>query len=232
MWVPMELAVSRQTAHNLTVNHQKRLFLTVNRQRCGVILTVKTFQGISNLLISADLNWIKTGAGPQKHSFWTLQHLIVFLYLKYFEKNNNNRKPSKLIPHWDPLVSQGNITQDDLQRRFLAQHSVITLLRHCFERLQHCSNVWTLCCTKNRRYESSRLTSPFKSVVANNRSASVLRKVPQCNSTEHQPRCANGTKKLQPRNYFCTFYLFELKLCRMVELCIPFFGKRFGKTNK
>ena len=22
-------------------------------------------------------------------------------------------------------------------------------------------------------------------------------------------------------NYFCIFYLFELKLCRMVELCIP-----------
>ena len=30
-----------------------------------------------------------------------------------------------------------------------------------------------------------------------------------------------GRKKLQPRNYFCTFYSFELKLCRMVELCIP-----------
>ena len=30
-----------------------------------------------------------------------------------------------------------------------------------------------------------------------------------------------GCKKLQPRNYFCIFYSFELKLCRMVELCIP-----------
>ena len=29
-----------------------------------------------------------------------------------------------------------------------------------------------------------------------------------------------GRKKLQPRNYFCTFYSFELKLCWMVELCI------------
>ena len=141
MWVPMELAVSRQTAHNLavsrqtahnlTVNHQKRLSLTVNRQRCGVILTVKTFQGISNLLISPDLNWIKTGACSQKHSFWTLQHLTVFLYLKYFEKKINNRKPSKLIPHWDPLVFQGNITQDDLQRRFLVQHRVQTLEQCC-----------------------------------------------------------------------------------------------------
>ena len=30
-----------------------------------------------------------------------------------------------------------------------------------------------------------------------------------------------GRKKLQPRNNFCIFYSFELKLCRMVELCIP-----------
>lgn len=85
LWVPKELTVSRLMAYNLTVNHQKRLFLTVNCQRCGVILTVTTFQGISNLLISADLNWIKTGACPQKHSLWILQHLTTFLYLKYFE---------------------------------------------------------------------------------------------------------------------------------------------------
>ena len=28
-------------------------------------------------------------------------------------------------------------------------------------------------------------------------------------------------KKLQARNYFWIFYSFGLKLCRMVELCIP-----------
>ena len=49
----------------------------------------------------------------------------------------------------------------DSQRRFLAQHSVATLLRHCFEYLQHCSNIATLCCAKNRRCESSRVTSPL-----------------------------------------------------------------------
>ena len=31
-------------------------------------------------------------------------------------------------------------------RWFLAQHSVATLLRRCFELLQHCSNITTLCC--------------------------------------------------------------------------------------
>ena len=53
-------------------------------------------------------------------------------------------------------------TRDDSQRRFLAQHwqhSVPTSLRHSFEWLQHCSNIATLCCAKNRRCESSRVTS-------------------------------------------------------------------------
>ena len=40
-----------------------------------------------------------------------------------------------------------------------------------------------------------------------------------------------GRKILRGRNYFCIFYSFELKLCRMVELCIPknrvFFVFRF-----
>ena len=41
------------------------------------------------------------------------------------------------------------------------QHSVATLLRHCFDEVQHCSNIATMCCAKNCRYESSRLTSPL-----------------------------------------------------------------------
>ena len=46
------------------------------------------------------------------------------------------------------------VTRDDSQRRFLAHHSVATLLRHCFEWLQHCSDIATPCCAKNRRCES------------------------------------------------------------------------------
>ena len=48
--------------------------------------------------------------------------------------------------------------RDDLQRRFLARHSVATL----FEWLQHCSSIATLCCAKNRHCESSRVTSPLR----------------------------------------------------------------------
>ena len=47
------------------------------------------------------------------------------------------------------------IRNDDL---FLAQHSVAALLQHCFEWLQHCSNIVALFCAKNRRCESSRVT--------------------------------------------------------------------------
>ena len=36
---------------------------------------------------------------------------------------------------------KGDVTRDDLQRRFLAKHSVTTLFRHRFERLQHCSKI-------------------------------------------------------------------------------------------
>ena len=39
-------------------------------------------------------------------------------------------------------------TPDDSQRRFLAHYSVATLLRHCFEWLQHCCSVATLCCRR------------------------------------------------------------------------------------
>ena len=38
---------------------------------------------------------------------------------------------------------------------------VTTLFRHCFEWLQHCSNIAALCCAKNRRCESCRVTSPL-----------------------------------------------------------------------
>ena len=40
----------------LTVRRRERLFFIFNLQKCTVILTVKTFQGIANLTISADLH--------------------------------------------------------------------------------------------------------------------------------------------------------------------------------
>ena len=63
---------------------------------------------------------------------------------------------------------KGDVTRDDSQGRFLAQRSVATtLLRHCFEWLQHCSTIATLCCAKNRRCESSRATFTFRHLLQN-----------------------------------------------------------------
>ena len=53
------------------------------------------------------------------------------------------------------------VTRDDSQRRFLLQHSVTMLEQYCDYSKQCRNNVATLCCAKNRRCESSRVTSPL-----------------------------------------------------------------------
>ena len=56
--------------------------------------------------------------------------------------------------------SKGDVTRDDLQRRFLAQHRVQTLEQYCSYSKQCNINVLTLCCAKNDRCESSQVTTP------------------------------------------------------------------------
>ena len=58
------------------------------------------------------------------------------------------------------IGSKGDLTRDDSQRRFLAQHSVAMLEQCCNHSKQCHNNVETLYCAKNRRCESSRVTSP------------------------------------------------------------------------
>ena len=53
---------------------------------------------------------------------------------------------------------KGDVTWDDSQRRFFAQHSVAMLEQCCYHLNQCRNNVVTLCCAKNRRCESSRVT--------------------------------------------------------------------------
>ena len=53
------------------------------------------------------------------------------------------------------------VTLDNFQQQFLAQHNIATLLQHCFEELQHCSNIATRCSAKNCLCKLSRLTSPL-----------------------------------------------------------------------
>lgn len=54
---------------------------------------------------------------------------------------------------------KGNVTWNDLQQELLAKHSVAMLEQSCNHSRQS-GNFATLCCTKNRRCESSGVTSP------------------------------------------------------------------------
>ena len=44
--------------------------------------------------------------------------------------------------------TKGDVTRDDSQPRFLAQHSVAMLEQYCNYSKQCCNNVATLCCAK------------------------------------------------------------------------------------
>ena len=68
----------------------------------------------------------------------------------------------KKTTYWSATsaVSKVDVTRDDSQRRFLAQHSVAMLEQCCNYSKQCRNNAATLRCAKNRRCESSRVTSP------------------------------------------------------------------------
>ena len=58
-------------------------------------------------------------------------------------------------------ITHGDVTRDDSQRRFLAQHSV-AMLEQCCNHYKQCRNYLApLCCAKNSLCESSRVTSPL-----------------------------------------------------------------------
>ena len=65
-------------------------------------------------------------------------------------------------------ASKRDVTRDNSQRQFLAQHSVPMLEQCCNHSKQCHNNVAMLRYTKNGRYELSRVTSPWKSVKVGN----------------------------------------------------------------
>ena len=69
-----------------------------------------------------------------------------------FKRELNLTIPDQLKQHIKDLEV---MLHDDFQRN--------TAFQHCFEKLQHCSKIVTLCYAKNRRCESSPVTSPLDS---------------------------------------------------------------------
>ena len=70
-------------------------------------------------------------------------------------------KTSHFLVHFFDVhcTTKGDVTRDDSRRRLFAQHSVALLEQCCNHSKQRCNNVATQCCAKNRRCESSRVTS-------------------------------------------------------------------------
>ena len=56
---------------------------------------------------------------------------------------------------------KGDVTRDESQRRFLAQHSLAMLEQCCNHSKQCRNNAAMLCYAKNRLCESPRVTSPL-----------------------------------------------------------------------
>ena len=104
--------------------------------------SIDRFQQLSELLFPI--------IAPVSFLFSSINILCVKLNLcvRYFLRSNVSS------------LFKGDVKRGDSQRRFLAQHSVATLLRLCLDWLQHFPSVAALCCAKNRRCESSRVTSP------------------------------------------------------------------------
>ena len=60
---------------------------------------------------------------------------------------------------FNPLSPKGDVTRNNKQQRFLVQHRVQMLEQYC-SHLKLCNtNVVTLCCAKNWRCKSTRVTS-------------------------------------------------------------------------
>ena len=57
-------------------------------------------------------------------------------------------------------IGLSDVTGNDSQRQFLAQENVAILEQRCNHSKQCRNNDATLCCAKNHRCESSRVTSP------------------------------------------------------------------------
>ena len=78
------------------------------------------------------------------------------------ERKGGRASPILSLPflaHATSRTFKGDVTRDDSQRRFLAQHSV-AMLEQCNHSKQCRNNVATRCYAKNRRCESSYATSP------------------------------------------------------------------------
>ena len=130
--------------------HWRRLFYTVIH---GVLFVLFPHQEHLVEPVRKALNYYT-------HMGKTMEEELKKEQVKKHSREENEKVTTFSFPTDNNSPSKGDVTRDDSQWRFLAQHSVATLLQRCFEWLQHRSSTATMCCPKNRRCESSRVTSP------------------------------------------------------------------------
>ena len=90
---------------------------------------------------------------------WADVSCIVGSLSKSFRASHNSVSIQRRRRFREPKV---DVTRDDSQRRFLAQHSVAMLEQCCNHSKQCRNNIATLCCAENGRCESSPVTSPYQ----------------------------------------------------------------------
>ena len=145
------------------------------------------------MLMSLWKGWVESGIRTRKNNSSRSYNSINFHHLHLFWKNiyvgfwpsySGGCKGLSVI---DPVRTKKQktfslVTRDDSRRRFLAQHSVASLLRHCFELLQHCSIIATLFCAKNLRRESFRVTSPLRWRYTGRFTTTILSATQRCHA--------------------------------------------------
>ena len=138
------------------IDHPNNESMVKNNVPSNNVKILKTLTFISpSVVFFLNVFWISTAASSSDTEYFILRRTgaessPVYTLDPPTYKTNKQTENAKCV------VS----TRVDSQLRFLAQHSVATLLRHCFEWLEHCSNIAALCCAKNRRCKSSRKTTP------------------------------------------------------------------------
>ena len=75
-----------------------------------------------------------------------------------YENIDGNEKRKKRAIGFKVMFIQGTIGNDDFLR-----NTAFAMFKQCCYHLNQCRNIATLCCAKNRRCESSRVTSPLMS---------------------------------------------------------------------
>ena len=136
------------------VDHPNKEITTKNNVPSNNVKILKTTFISPSVVFFLNVFWISTAASSSDTEYFMLRITgaesspMYTLYPPTYK--TNNQKPSNAL-----LLHETTRNDDDD-----SQHCVATLLRHCFEWLQHCSNSAALCCAKRELKQRRRRRQP------------------------------------------------------------------------